>query len=220
MKNRQTEFTIELQNYVYENFNAEDKLLKDIANNCWEEAQIPQINITGYQAQFLQFIIKAIDAKNILEIGTLAGYSAIVMARAASEDAKVLTIEREKKYADYARNNIIKAGLENKIKIIVENAHSFIKKFAPNELLDLIFLDADKSAYFKYINALTPYLRKGGIVIADNAFAFGFLLDTAPERNPEEVRSMINFHKHLLERKDYFTTIVPIGDGILLSIKI
>ena len=62
MRDRQTEFTAELQNYVYENFNAEDELLKHIANDCWVNAGIPQINITGYQANFLQFLLKAINA--------------------------------------------------------------------------------------------------------------------------------------------------------------
>ncbi|MBR3091097.1 MAG: O-methyltransferase [Bacteroidetes bacterium] len=219
MRDRQTEFTAELQNYVYENFNAEDELLKHIANDCWVNAGIPQINITGYQANFLQFLLKAINAKNILEIGTLAGYSSIVMARAVGDDAKILTIEKEQKHADYALKNIIAAGFENKIKIEVCNAHSFVKNYVPSEPLDFVFLDADKSAYFKYLNALTPHIRPGGLVVADNAFAFGFLLDSAPEKNPNEVRSMIGFHQHLLARNDYFTTIVPIGDGMLLSIK-
>lgn len=219
MRERQTPLTEEIQNYIYENFNAEDDFLSEISKQCWVEASIPQINITGYQANFLQFLIKSIDAKNILEIGTLAGYSAIVMARASSAEAKILTIEKEKKHADFAIKKIAEAGFSNKIKVQVEDARQFVKSFKPQTKLDFIFLDANKSSYFKYVNELAPHLRQGGMIVADNAFAFGFLLDSAPERNPKEVRSMLSFHKYLLERDDFFTTIVPIGDGMLISLK-
>lgn len=219
MRERQTPLTKEIQNYIYENFTAEDELLSEISNQCWAEATIPQINITGYQANFLQFLIKAIDAKNILEIGTLAGYSAIVMARASSAEAKILTIEKEKKHADYAMKKIAEAGFSNKIKVQVEDARQFIKHFTPQTKLDFIFLDANKSSYSQYFDELAPHLRQGGMIVADNAFAFGFLLDSAPERNPKGVRSMLSFHKHILERNDFFTTIVPIGDGMLISLK-
>ncbi len=219
-KHRQTTITEELEKYLYDNFTSEDELLRSIAENCWAEAGIPQINITSYQANFLQFLVKSINAKNILEIGTLAGYSSIVMARAAGTDSHILTIEKKPLHAEYAQKNIKAANLEKNIKIVVANAVDFIKKFTPEEPLDLIFLDADKSNYYKYLVALTPHLKKGGLLIADNAFAFGFLLDTAPERNPEEVRSMLRFHQELLKRNDYFTSLAPIGDGMLISVKL
>ena len=219
-RNRQTAITEKLEDYLYANFTVEDELLKNIAENCWKEAGIPQINITSYQANFLHFLVKSINAKNILEIGTLAGYSSIVLARAAGTNSKVLTIEKETTHAEYARKSIEKANLSKNIEVVTSNAMDFIKNFAPENQLDLIFLDADKSNYYKYLVALTPYLRQGGLLVADNAFAFGFLLDTAPERNPKEVKSMLGFHKQLLQRTDYFTTLVPIGDGMLVSTKL
>ncbi len=219
MKDRQTPLTKALQDYLYQNFSAEDDLLKDIAQNCWIEESIPQINITGYQANFLQFLIKSINAKNILEIGTLAGYSAIVMARASSPEAKILTIEKQEKHALFAQQKIAEAGLSDKIEVKLINAHKFVKRFAPEEKLDFIFLDADKAAYFKYFEGLAPHLRQGGMIVADNAFAFGYLLDSAPEKKTDEIRSMLGFHKYVLERKDFFTTLVPIGDGMLISLK-
>jgi predicted O-methyltransferase YrrM len=219
MRERQTTITTELLNYLEQNFTAEDIFLKELARESWESYKIPQINITGYQGNFLQFLVKSIVAKNILEIGTLAGYSAIAMARATNDDAKILTIEKDIKHYQFAKNKIKEAELDNKIEILNEDAREFILNYHPTELLDLIFIDADKSNYFKYLTALTPYLRKGGLFVADNAFAFGFLLDSAPERNPNNMKSMLNYHKHLLSLEEYFTTIVPIGDGMLVSIK-
>jgi len=218
MKQRQTILTPELLNYIENNFNAENDFLHSISKNCYTDANIPQINITGYQANFLQFIIKLIDVKNILEIGTLAGYSAIAMAQAGNNCEKIITIEKNKEYYNYAKQKIKEADLSNIIEIINADAKRFLTDYNDNSF-DLVFIDADKSNYHKYLELITPLLRKGGVCIFDNAFAFGFLLDSAPEKNKDSVKSLINFHKKLLERKDYFTTIVPIGDGMLLSIK-
>jgi caffeoyl-CoA O-methyltransferase len=218
-RNRQTPITLELLEYLETNFTAEDCFLKKL-NQDAEKEKIPQINITGYQANFLQFLVKSINAKNMLEIGTLAGYSAITLIRAAGKDAKLLTVEKKLNHFEFAKNKIKQAGFEQQIEIVNENAKDFLKKYKPEQKLDFIFVDADKSEYYKYLLALTPYLRKGGLFVADNAFAFGYLLDSAPENNQENVKSMISFHKHLLLMEEYFTTLVPIGDGLLVSTKI
>ena len=67
---------------------------------------------------------------------------------------------------------------------------------------------------------VTPHIRKGGIFAADNAFAFGFLLDTKPERNPEDVKSMLSFNQYFKNKKEYLTCIVPNGDGIIMGVKL
>ena len=220
MKSRQTELTPELINYIEENFSGEDFLLKQISAECWTKHKIPQINITGYQANFLQFIIKLINPLNILEIGTLAGYSSIAMARVSSERTRILTIEKSKEYADYAIENIIKAELSHKIEVINANAKQFLHSYNPTNKLDLIFIDADKHNYMNYFTILKEHLRCGGLFIFDNAFAFGFLLDSAPERDANSTKSMLKFHNKLLNIGDFFTTIVPVGDGMLLSVKL
>jgi predicted O-methyltransferase YrrM len=218
MRQRQTPLTNDLLEYIENNFGEEDDFLKELVVNSWEYQGIPQINITSWQANFLFFLIKTIDARNILEIGTLAGYSAIVMARAASPDAKILTIEKSELHSNYAKQKIEEANISN-IEIVNADARKYLEQYNPEQPLDMVFLDADKSNYKKYVDLITPHLRKGGILIADNAFAFGFLLASAPERNPAEVRSMLGFHKYMLSLTEYYTTIVPIGDGMLLSIK-
>jgi len=213
---RQTVITPELLEYLEANFTAEDIFLKELNEEATVE-NFPQINITGYQANFLQFLVKSINAKNMLELGTLAGYSAISLIRAAGKNAKLLTVEKNKNHFEFAKNKIKQAGLAEQIEVINENAKDFVKNYQPTEKLDLIFIDADKSEYFNYLLALSPHLKKGGLFIADNAFAFGFLLD---KNNYENPKSMLNFHKHLLSMDEYRTTLVPIGDGLLVSTKI
>ena len=220
MRERQTPLTPELLKYLENNFTAEDDFLKNLATESWENEKIPQINITGFQANFLQFLIKTINAKNIIEIGTLAGYSAIVLARAAGENSKILTIEKDKKHFEFAKNKIKQSGLNTRIEIINADAQEFLKSYKPEIPLDFIFIDANKSAYFKYFSMLEPYLRNGGLCVADNAFAFGHLLDSAIEKNPTAVKSILGYHKQMLEREDFFSTLVPIGDGLLVSLKL
>ncbi|MPM51523.1 putative O-methyltransferase/MSMEI 4947 [bioreactor metagenome] len=220
MRERQTTLTHELLDYLESNFTAEDNFLAELASEAWENEKIPQINITGYQANFLQFLVKSINAKKLLEIGTLAGYSAISLIRAAGEDAKLITIEKEAKHCEFAKNKIKQVGLDNQIEVVNANALSYLQTYKPDFLFDFIFIDADKSRYYKYLNVLTPFLRTGGLFVADNAFAFGFLLDAAPEKNPDNFKSLLNYHKHLLSLENYFTTLVPIGDGLLVSIKL
>ena len=223
MRKRQTTLTPELLTYIENNFNAENDFLHSLAENCYTDANIPQINITGYQANFLQFIINLVNAKNILEIGTLAGYSAIAMAQAGNNCEKIITIEKNIDYYNYAKQKIKEAKLCNIIEVINANAKQFLTDYNKKTdalLFDLVFIDADKSNYNNYLELITPLLRKGGVCIFDNAFAFGFLLNSAPERNEGSVKSLMKFHQKLLERTDYKTTIVPVGDGMLLSIKI
>lgn len=220
MRQKQTNLTPELFNYIENNFNAENDFLHSLVANCYLEAGIPQINITGYQANFLQFIIKLIDAKNILEIGTLAGYSAISMALSGNSIEKIITIEKNIKHYNYAKQKINEANLNDIIEIVNTDAKQYLMNYDSKDFFDLVFIDADKPNYNNYLELITPLLRQGGVCIFDNAFAFGFLLDSAPERSEGSVKSLLSFHKKLLERKDYFTTIVPIGDGMLLSVKI
>lgn len=220
MRPRQTALTDELLEYLEKTFSSEDDFLKQLAVDCWNEADIPQINITGYQANFLSLLVKNVNAKNILEIGTLAGYSAIVLARAAGEDSKITTIEKNEKHYEYAIKKIKEANLASRIKAVNANAKIWLEELNENIIYDFVFIDADKSHNAAYLDLLNPHIRKGGMLIIDNALAFGFLLNSAPERNPEGTKSMLNFHKYLLNCKNYFTTLVPIGDGMLVSLKI
>jgi predicted O-methyltransferase YrrM len=206
----------DLFQYLVDNFSSDDEFLKQLLIDA-QSHNIPQISISPEQARFIQFILKSINAKYVLEIGTLAGYSAITMAKALPDDGKLITIELEKKHYEFAKLKIEEAGLSNKIEIINQKALDFLKDFQPAHNFDFIFLDADKSNYYKYVNLIDRYVRSGGIISADNAFAFGFVTQSAPERNPNDVKSIKSFNDFM--RQKYFSTIAPVGDGLLLSLK-
>ncbi len=209
----------ELFNYITEHFSGEDDVLKNLKEEA-KLAGLPSIAISPDQGRFLQVMLKSINAKNVLEIGTLGGYSAISMARALPDDGTLITVEIEFERAVFAKNQVEKAGLSHIIQIQNSKALDFLKNYEFENEFDFVFCDADKSEYAKILDLVTPHIRKGGIFAADNAFAFGFLLDTKPERNPEDVKSMLSFNQYFKNKKEYLTCIVPNGDGIIMGIKL
>jgi predicted O-methyltransferase YrrM len=214
-----TPVTGDLADYVIKNFSSEDEFLTNLREES-SLAGIPAIQISPEQGKFLQFFLKSIRAKYVLEVGTLAGYSAITMARALPDDGKLISIEYEFEHAIFAKKKTVEAGLDNIIEIQNSNAREFLKTFNPEFQFDFIFVDADKPSYKFYLDILTPMLKVGGIFAADNAFAFGFLSSSKPERNPEDVKSIQGFNDYFINHTNYFTSIVPVGDGMIMGIKL
>ncbi|HYX55220.1 MAG TPA: class I SAM-dependent methyltransferase [Nitrososphaeraceae archaeon] len=124
-------------------------------------------SIGPIKGKIIARIIKRYNPKNILEVGTLYGYSAILMAQRLAEDGKVVTIELDRLIAATARKNIAKAGLSDKIDIVVGNAVELLPKL--NMKFDLLFLDAAKNEYLTYLKlAEEKGLETGAIIVADN----------------------------------------------------
>ena len=124
-------------------------------------------SIGPIKGKIIARIIKRYNPKNILEVGTLYGYSAILMAQRLAEDGKVVTIELDRLVAATARKNIAKAGLSDKIDIVVGNAVELLPKL--NMKFDLLFLDAAKNEYLTYLKlAEEKGLETGAIIVADN----------------------------------------------------
>lgn len=219
MSNHHTPVTEELDRYLNENFSSEDEFLFNLRQEAAAEG-LPSINIAPAQGKLLQVLIKSIKAKNILEIGTLGAYSAINMARALDSDGTIITIEYEYKHALFAQRKINEAGLQNIIQLQNSDAREFLKEYKPDKEFDLIFVDADKPSYKFYLDQTTPYLRQGGLFIADNAFAFGFLTTPTHERNPNDIKSMQGFNLYFKQHPQYFTSIIPSGDGMIIGVKI
>lgn len=219
MSLKSTAIREDLFEYLIENFSGENDILKQIKEDAIDNG-IPQISVSPEQVKFLQFLIKSINAKTVLEVGTLFGYSAIGMAMALPEDGKLITFEIEPDRAELSRRNIEKAGLSHKVEVIKGRAIELLPDLLDSLNLDFVFLDADKHNYYKYVKMLDECLKVGGMITADNAFAFGFITSTAPERSPEDVKSIRLFNQFMNNWDKYFTTISPVGDGLLISLKL
>jgi predicted O-methyltransferase YrrM len=142
-------------------------------------AGLPPISVTPAQGQLLFVLATSMGARRILELGTLAGYSAICMARALPADGKLVTLELEPRHADVARANFLRAGVSGLIDVRVGNAHETLAAMATGgeDPFDMIFIDADKVSYAAYLDAILPLSRPGTLILADNVIRKGAVAD-------------------------------------------
>src|SRR5262249_18369870 len=156
----------------------EDPFLKDLKRAAVAEG-IPSIWIAPEQASFMQILLRLARARHVVEVGTLAGYSAIAMARALPEDGRVRTIELEKKHADFAERWVAKSDVADKVVVHRGAGMEVLPRFA-TDWADAAFLDADKSSYPQYLSECLRIVHRGGLIMVDNAFAFGELFADVP----------------------------------------
>jgi predicted O-methyltransferase YrrM len=203
----------ELYNYIVDTFAPEDDILKNVVSET-EKKKFPLIQVSPENGKFLNLMIKMIGAKNVLEIGTLTGYSTIWMARALPVEGKVITLEISKEHAEAARNNFKKAGLENKIELILGSAMESLDKLK-NEKFDFAFIDADKTGYPAYFDKVIGMMNKGGIIAADNTLRDGNIV----KPNPDEGTKAIQVYNNKTANDSRLESLlVPISDGLTVSL--
>ena len=169
---------------------------------------------------FLRVLIEIKKPKRILELGTAIGYSAILMANTMSEDCRITTIENYDKRIPIARDNFKRAGVEEKVELLEGDALEILQKI--NEPYDFVFMDAAKAQYLVYLIEIMRLLPVGGILIADNVLQDGELVESryAVERRNRTIHSRMREYLYEVKNmKELETTIIPIGDGITLSVR-
>lgn len=214
MNNPISDLQTQLEDYTASLFAPEDDVLRWIRAET-EANDLPVINIRAYDGRVLQFLMTAITARTVVEIGTLAGYSAIWMGRALPPDGKLYTIEKSSKHAQIARASFQRAGLDKKIELREGAASDWLPKLSAQGPFDFVFIDADKEGYPDYLNWAVENLRLGGIVAAHNAFRHGAVL--APKT--DEDRGMHDFNKLLASDPRLESMILAVGDGMAAGIK-
>jgi len=142
-------------------------------------AKLPAIQVSSVQGKFLQLLARILGARNVLEIGTLGGYSTLWMARALPEGGRIITLEADPKHADVAKKNFARAGVESKVELRLGKALDTLPQVAAEGLgpFDLFFIDANKSNMPEYFEWSLKLARKGSVIIADNVVREGAILD-------------------------------------------
>ncbi|KAJ3756345.1 O-methyltransferase family 3 protein [Lentinula raphanica] len=194
-----------------------DAALKNSATNG-----LPEIAVSTAQGKYLYLQARSIQAKRILEVGTLGGYSTIWLGRSLPADGELITLEINSKHAKVAEENLSNAGLSSRCKVVVGPGHESMTKLPSENKFDLIFIDADKPSNLKYFIEAKRLIRKGGVIIVDNVVRFGRVAD--PEQtdaNIEGVRSLLNALKG--DQDVDATTIATVGekgyDGFIYAIR-
>ncbi|MBI5852955.1 MAG: O-methyltransferase [Planctomycetes bacterium] len=182
-----------------------------------QKAGLPPIAIQPEQGACLQVLLRLCNAREVVEIGTLGGYSAIWMARALPDDGRVRTIEVDPERANFAEHWIARSDVAGRIEVHRGRGDDVLRKFA-SDSADAAFLDADKAGYPGYLRECLRIVRIGGLIAADNALAFGQLLDVKP--TDPDVPAVRAFNDLVPTVAEIQAVIVPLGDGMWVGVRV
>lgn len=200
--------------YVARLFASEDDVLRDLRREI-RESDLPEIQISPEEGRLLQFLVRSVGARRVLELGTLGGYSAIWMARALPAGGRLLTVEREEARAELARRYLLRAGLEEVVEVLVGEAKAILEQLSGGEPFDAVFIDADKESYPDYLNWCRDNVRAGGLVIADNAFKSGSVVEDSDDPG---VCGIQEYNRRIAEDPGLTSIIIPMRDGVAVSL--
>ena len=178
------------------------------------KAGLPEIHIAPEQAAYLQLQLQAMNAMNVVEVGTLGGYSAIAMARGMPAAGRVITHEIDPKHAEFAREWIANSDQDGKVEVRVGDAAETLAELTDGEV-DAIFLDADKTGYVTYLEHSLRLLRPGGVLMADNVLAGGRIADGTGETEVA-LRAFLDAADATSNMQ---SVVVPLGAGIFFGVK-
>lgn len=203
------------ERYVADLFAPEDEVLTEL-RRAIGEAGLPQIYISAEEGKLLQVLLRAIGARRVLELGTLGGYSAIWMGRALPADGRLITIEKRADRAELAREYISRAGLADRVEVMVGEANRLLEGLSAEAPFDAVFIDADKEGYPRYLEWCADHVRVGGLVIADNALRGGRVLER-DSRDPEVV-GIQEFNRRVARDPRFTSIVVPTRDGVAIAL--
>lgn len=206
--------------YIRNLYAPQDELLEAISTEL--KARKLAIHIGAEEGRLLQLLIALHGAKNIVEIGTLAGYSTIWMARALPNGGHIYTINHDPIHIKMATEFFAKCECREHITQLEGNAHEVLPTLSAKAPFDMLFIDADKISYPDYLDWAEKNVRKCGLIIADNTLLGGLAIEPIPPKDyaPTTWRNMRIFNERLADKNRYNATIIPTKEGLSVAIKL
>ena len=211
----------------------DDQLLEYLRQNSVREPDVLQelreetqklsnsgMQISPEQGQLMAMLVKLVNARKIVEIGTFTGYSSTVMALAMPEDSQLIAFDISEEYTRTARIFWKKAGVDQRVKLVLGNAKESLKDFlqaGEQESVDLAFIDADKSSYAEYYECCLKLILPGGLILVDNVLWSGQVADASNHDKDTEALRIFNAALSSDQRAEL--CMVPIGDGLTIARK-
>ena len=211
---------IELTDAVYDyalaqRTDANDPLLEQLYADSLGLGEVGRLAVTPLQASILSLLAGLIGTKWAVEVGTFTGMSSIAIARMLSPGGKVVSFDQDFKYTSMARRYWIKAGLQDRIDLRLGDARRQVPFFRPRELIDFVYIDADKESYGLYFEHLCPFVRSGGMIVFDNTLRGGEMVDPTLRNKPIN-RAMDAFNHKLANDSRVQVVLLPIADGMTI----
>ncbi|WP_396601842.1 O-methyltransferase [Algibacter sp. R77976] len=208
----------DLDNYVVSHSENEPELLQELNRETYQKILQPRMLSGHYQGRVLSMISKLVNPKNILEIGTYTGYSALCLIEGMKTDGELHTIDINEELVDFQRKYFNKSGFGSQIHQHLGNALEIIPKL--NTTFDLVFIDADKGNYPNYFDVIIDKLNPGGIILSDNVLWSGKILDKTFKKDDTSTPALIAYNALLKNDTRVESVLLPIRDGLTISRKI
>lgn len=206
-----------LFDYVVKHSQAEPSLLTELTRETHLKVLQPRMLSGPLQGRFLSILSKLISPKRILEIGTFTGYATLCLAEGLPKDGRIDTLDINEELTDFQRSFFDRSPWGNQIYQHTGNALELIPSL--NHSYDLIFIDADKKNYLKYLELVLPKLHSGGLLLSDNVLWSGKVLEETQKKD-EDTRVLKEFNMLLSSHTELETVMLPLRDGLTISRKI
>ena len=203
-----------IDNYAVDHSQQEPTILKELSKETWQKVLNPRMLSGAFQGRILSMISKLIRPKNILEIGTYTGYSALCLAEGLSSEGKIFTLDKNEELETLQNKYFEKSGFRNQIEQLVGNAIEIIPTI--DEKFDLVFIDADKSNYINYFHLIIDKMNSGGIILSDNVLWSGKVVEKLDPKD-KDTKVLLAYNKLLNTDNRIETVLLPIRDGLTIS---
>ena len=221
MEKNYSQSDAEILDYAKNTFAPSDPVLENAIKQM-RGAGLPMIQVGEFDGLHLEVLTRAFGVTKAVEIGTLGGYSAICIARGLRSKGFLWTIEYEQKHFDIATQVIANAGFKDRVGLLHGTALGELKKIENDGPFDLVFIDADKVNYPNYYKWAVENLRVGGVLVADNTFAFGYIAqkNIADPELRASVEALREFNRLMAQEGKFRSTILPTGEGLTVGVKL
>jgi len=206
----------ELDDYVVNHSQDEPELLQKLNRETYQKIMQPRMLSGHFQGRVLSMISKLVNPKNILEIGTYTGYSALCLAEGMQSNGELHTIDIDEELYNFQRKYFDKSGFGSQIYQHLGNALEIIPKL--DKTFDLVFIDADKENYSNYFNCVIDKLNSGGIILSDNVLWSGKVIEKL-QPDDTATKALIAYNTLLKDDDRVETVLLPIRDGLTISRK-
>ena len=203
-----------IDDYVTAHSQAEPKLLQELNHETWQKMIAPRMLSGHFQGRVLSMLSKIIKPKNISEIGTYTGYSALCLAEGMQRTGTLHTIDINEELYDFQRKYFDNSNYGSQIVQHLGNALDIIPKLTEN--FDLVFIDADKSNYPNYLEMILPKVNSGGVILSDNVLWSGKVVGKI-EKDDIDTQALLQYNKMLNENPKLETILLPIRDGLTIT---
>lgn len=202
--------------YIKQTFRFEDSILISIEDQLIKD-QKHGIQISASDALILQFLIRTFNIKRILELGTLYGYSTLCMARALPLNGKVITLDLNLDHTQMAQTLLSQDENSKKIEFLTGDARAVLKELEGP--FDMVFIDANKSAYLDYLDWAMLNTTSGSLIIGDNTFLFGGVYGQGSnsKSNSNQIKIMQEFNRRLADPDLFDSCLIPTAEGLMVA---